>query len=87
MVMPTGAMSVMLAADDFVGSAADAAVRLMVADGGICDGGVYVIGAPEALNVAERVPQVLPLQPEPERVQETPLFCASLATVAVNVWL
>src|SRR6267154_3756793 len=45
------------------------------------------MGAPEALDVADSVPQALVPQPEPERAQETPLFWMSLATVAVNVWV
>ena len=44
-----------------------------------------MMATPEALVVADSVPQALALQPEPERVQETPLFWLSLATVAVNV--
>src|ERR1700686_704619 len=44
------------------------------------------MGVPEALVAAERVPQVLPLQPVPETVQRTPRLCRSLRTVAVNCW-
>src|ERR1700688_142278 len=44
------------------------------------------MGVPEALVAAERVPQVLPLQPLPETVQRTPRLCRSLRTVAVNCW-
>jgi len=33
-----------------------------------------VIGAPDALEVAESLPHVAPLQLAPERDQETPLF-------------
>src|SRR5947207_14891940 len=44
------------------------------------------MGVREALVVAERVPQVLPLQPAPESVQRTPRFRLSLRTVAVNCW-
>jgi hypothetical protein len=42
------------------------------------------MAAPEALEVADSVPQALALQPDPESAQETPLFWLSLATVAVN---
>jgi hypothetical protein len=35
------------------------------------------MGAPDALEVEESVPQAAPLQPAPEIVQVTPLFCAS----------
>ena len=44
-----------------------------------------MIAAPEALVFAESVPQAAPLQPEPDRVQVTPLFCESFCTVAVKV--
>jgi hypothetical protein len=48
-----------------------------------------VTDAPATVEVAEREPQPEALQPEPERAQVTPLFCASLATDAENVcvWL
>jgi hypothetical protein len=35
------------------------------------------MGAPDALEVEESVPHAAPLQPAPESVQVTPLFCAS----------
>jgi hypothetical protein len=41
------------------------------------------MAAPEALEVADKAPQVAPLQPAPVSVQLTPLFCASFCTVAV----
>jgi hypothetical protein len=44
-----------------------------------------VIAAPEALLAAESVPQAAPLHPDPLKVHDTPLFCASFTTVAVNV--
>ena len=42
------------------------------------------MGVPEALELFESVPQAAPLQPEPDRVQVTPLFCGSFCTVAVK---
>jgi len=45
-----------------------------------------MMGVPEALVVAERVPQELPLQPAPESVQRAPRLCRSLRTLAVNFW-
>src|ERR1700745_3680400 len=42
------------------------------------------MAVPEALELAETVPQAAPLQPEPERGQVTPLFCESFGTVAVK---
>jgi hypothetical protein len=41
------------------------------------------MAAPEALEGADSVPHVAPLQPAPDNVQLTPLFCASLCTVAL----
>jgi hypothetical protein len=45
------------------------------------------MAAPEALEVAESVPHITLLQPIPESVQFTPLFCESFCTVAVKLWL
>lgn len=42
---------------------------------------------PEALEFADKVPQARPEQPEPERLQVTPLFCASLFTIAANCFV
>src|SRR5271163_2956373 len=44
-----------------------------------------MMATPEALDAAESVPQVLPVQPAPASVHVTPLFCASLDTVAVKL--
>ena len=44
-----------------------------------------MIGVPEALELAESVPQVLPLHPAPLNVHVTPLFCPSFETVAVKL--
>lgn len=38
--------------------------------------------APDALELADNVPQVAPEQPVPVSVQVTPLFCGSFVTVA-----
>jgi hypothetical protein len=70
-------------AADFVGSKIEVAVRITDDDTGICDGAVYVMAAPEALGVAESVPQ-LPGAHE-DNAQETPSFFGSLATVAVKL--
>ncbi len=45
-----------------------------------------MIGPPESEEKAESVPQTVPLQPEPDSAQVTPLFWASLLTVAVKFW-
>jgi hypothetical protein len=42
------------------------------------------MGTPEALEVAESVPQVLPLQPEPPRDQRTLWLRREVVTLAVN---
>ena len=41
----------------------------------------------EVVVTLERVPQVTPLQLEPESAQLTPLFCESLETVAVKFFV
>lgn len=43
-----------------------------------------MVAAPLAVPVGKRFPHVAPEQPAPERLQVTPLFCASFCTVAVN---
>ena len=43
------------------------------------------MAVPDGLELFESVPQAAPLQPEPDRVQVTPLFCGSFCTVAVKV--
>ena len=58
-------------------SVTEVAVSVTVAGFGTAAGAVYVMLAPEALVVLERVPQLMPLQPEPDRVQLTPLFLGS----------
>jgi len=65
-------------------SATELAVIVTVAGVGTPAGAIKVIGAPEALAVAESVPHVAPLQPAPESVQTTPLSCESFCTVAVK---
>jgi hypothetical protein len=55
-------------------SATDVAVAVTVAEEGKFAGAVYIIAAPEALDVAESVPHAAPLHPAPESVHVTPLF-------------
>ena len=45
------------------------------------------MATPEALEVVDNVPHVAPEQPAPESDQFTPLFRASLLTVAVKFWV
>ena len=65
-------------------SVTEVAVSVTVPGVGAAEGAVYVMGAPEELEEAERVPQAAPVQPEPESVQVTPWFCVSFWTVALN---
>ena len=74
---PGRAVTVIVAAADLVPSATEVAVRVTVAGDGTFAGAVYVMAVPEALEVAESVPQVTPVQPVPESDQVTPLFCES----------
>jgi hypothetical protein len=64
----------MMALAKTVESATEVAVSVTVAGLGTFAGAVYVIGAPDALEVFESVPQATPAQPAPVSVQVTPLF-------------
>lgn len=85
---PTTAVMVIVTEAVFVLSVTEVAVAVTVAGVGTVAGVAYVMAAPEALEVADKVPQVAPLQPAPVSIQLTPLFCASFCTVAVMllVW-
>lgn len=72
------------AAPVFEVSATDFAVTVTVAGEGTTAGAVYVIATPDALDDVERTPHAAPEQPVPLSDHVTPLFCASLATVAVK---
>jgi hypothetical protein len=80
-----GVVIVIVAVADFVPSATEIALSVRFAELGTAGGAVYVTEAPEALELAERVPQVAPLHPEPASIQLTPLALLSFATVAVNI--
>jgi hypothetical protein len=77
------ALTVMVAAADFVESETEVAVSVMVPEDAEA-GTVYTTLAPEALIASETLPQEDPEQPAPESVQATPLFALSLVTVAVK---
>jgi hypothetical protein len=62
----------------------EVAVSVTVAGFGTLLGARYVIGTPDALEVADSVPQALPVHPAPDSLQVTPRFAESLRTVAVN---
>ena len=64
----------MVAAAVLLVSVTDLAVSVTTAGAGTLAGAVYVIAAPEALDVADSVPQVAPEQPAPVSVHVTPLF-------------
>ena len=78
------AVTVIVAATDFVPSATEVAVSVTAAGVGTLAGAVYVTATPDALEVGVTAPHVAPLQPAPDTVQVTPLFAASFCTVAVN---
>ena len=80
-----GAVTVTVAAALLLVSATDLAVSVTTAGDGTLAGAVYVMAAPEALEVAESVPQLAPEQPAPLNVHDTPLFCVSFVTVAVTL--
>jgi hypothetical protein len=79
------AVTVTCAAAVLLVSATDVAVSVTTAGAGTLAGAVYVIAAPDALDVADSVPQVAPEQPAPVSVHVTPLFWESLVTAAVKV--
>ena len=55
-------------------SVTEVAFKVTVAGDGTEAGAVYVMATPDALDVADNVPQVAPLQPVPVTVHVTPLF-------------
>jgi hypothetical protein len=63
-------------------SATDCAVRVTVAGDGAVAGAIYVMPAPDALELADSVPHVVPEQPLPVSAHVTPLFSGSFVTVA-----
>jgi hypothetical protein len=77
-------VTVIVAVPVFVVSATDVAVS--VTDGGVGTliGALYTTVAPDALVVGATVPHAVPLQPVPDNVQLTPLFCESFATVSAK---
>ena len=68
------AVTVKIAAAVLLVSVTDLAVSVTVAGDGTFAGAVYVIEAPEALDVEESEPQEDPEQPKPVSVQVTPLL-------------
>lgn len=74
-------VTVIAAIPVFVGSATDVAVKLTALGEGAFAGAAYVT---DVAVPFDSIPHVKPLQPAPERLQVTPLFCESLASVAVK---
>ncbi len=68
------AVTVMVVAAVLLASATDLAESVTVAGLGTDAGAVYVMDEPEALAVDDSVPHAAPEQPDPLRVQVTPLF-------------
>lgn len=83
-VTETGGVTVIVALAFFAVFDTDVAVKVTVAGFGTLAGAVYVMGTPDADDVADRVPQALPLQPVPDSVQRTPRLFRSFRTVAVK---
>jgi hypothetical protein len=79
-----GAVIAIVAMADFVPSATEVAVTVIVAGVDMVGGAVYVTAAPDALDAGDTLPHAAPLQPDPETVQVAPLFCGSFDTVAVK---
>jgi hypothetical protein len=79
------AVMVTVAISDLVLSATALAVSITLAGFGKIFGAVYVIDIPDALDIADSVPQLAALQPAPETDQLTPLFWRSPDTIAVTV--
>jgi hypothetical protein len=83
---PAGAVTVIVAAADFDVSETAVAVNVTVAGTGTEAGAVYTTAAPDALEVADSVPQkVLVAHPAPDNAQVTPLLAASFCTVAAKL--
>ena len=77
-----GVVIVIVVTAVLLASATDCAVRVTVAGEGALDGAVYVMPAPDALELADSVPHVAPEHPVPVRAHVTPLFSGSFVTVA-----
>lgn len=83
---PAGAVTVIVAAADFEVSETEVAVNVTAAGTGTEAGAVYTSAAPDAVEVADSVPQKeLVAHPAPERLQVTPLLALSFCTVAVKL--
>jgi hypothetical protein len=84
-VFPGLTVMVIFAGADLAASVTEAAVNVTDGFAGALEGPVYRMGAPEALEVAESVPQPgEQFPPDCVSVQVTPLFCESFCTMAVK---
>jgi hypothetical protein len=87
-VVPGLTVTVMEAGAVLATSVTEIAVKVTTGLGeGTPEGPVYFMGAPDALEFAASVPQLLPLHPLPDSVHWTPAFAASFCTVAVKNWM
>jgi F0F1-type ATP synthase assembly protein I len=77
--------TVIVALANFVVSATAVAVSVTVGGLGAVPGAVNVIGVPDELVAADKLPHEGPPHSEPERAQVTPLFEGWPVTVAVKV--
>ena len=76
------AATVKVAVAFLVGSVTEVAVKVTALGKGAFAGAAYVTDVAVRF---ESAPQVKPLQPVPERLQDTPLFLESFISVAVNL--
>jgi len=84
-VFPGLFVTVITTGKDLAASVTEAAVSVTDGFAGRLEGPVYRMGAPEALEVAESVPQPgEQFPPDCVSVQLTPLFCESFCTMAVK---
>src|SRR6202451_310158 len=83
--MDAAAEMVIVALADFVVSVMEVAVNMTVGGLGNAPGAVNIIGVPDALVAADKLPHEAPPHSEPASVQVTPLFEESPVTVAVKV--
>ncbi len=84
MLTDAGAVTVIVAAAFFEVLDTEVAVSVTFAGFGTVLGAWYVMATPDALEVADSVPQVVPVHPLPVSAHFTPRFFESPRTVAVT---
>jgi hypothetical protein len=83
MLTDAGAVTVMVDVAFFEVFDTEVAVSVTFAGFGTAPGAWYVMATPDALELADNVPQALPLQPVPVSAHVTPRFLESPRTVPV----